>query len=101
MKVVKEKKKSVRGAGIRHSWSNIFADPENCLVSFYPKDVATGKFGDLMEYVDIIMKDEMYKYKESLYTIEKGEKIGENTLVRFGAGVSNEQLRRWCKDNDL
>ena len=53
----------MRGGGIRHSWSNIFANPNNCLVSFYPKDVATGKFGDLMDYVDIIMKEGIYKEK--------------------------------------
>ena len=60
VKVAKEKNKSVRGAGIRHSWSNIFANPENFLVSFYPKDVATGKFRDLMDYVDNIMKNKLY-----------------------------------------
>ena len=54
-----------------------------------------------MDYVDVIMKDELYKLKDSLYTIEKLEKVGDRTLVRFGAGVSNEQLRRWCKNNDL
>lgn len=52
------------------------------------------------------------QYKSDLYDIEivpksknlSQSKIGsseEKKLVRIGAGVSNEQLRRWCKKNDL
>ena len=41
---------SIRGAGIRHSWSNVFADPSQRLVSMYPYHVATGKSFDLNKY---------------------------------------------------
>jgi hypothetical protein len=34
--------KRTRGSGIRHSWGNVFSDPNNYLVSFYPYEVATG-----------------------------------------------------------
>jgi hypothetical protein len=34
--------KRIRGAGTRHSWSNIFSDPGQLLVSFYPYKVAKG-----------------------------------------------------------
>lgn len=34
--------KKIRGAGIRHSWGNVFADPDNYLASFYPYDVSVG-----------------------------------------------------------
>ena len=54
VKAVKVKGESVRGSGVRHSWANIYADPDNYLVSFYPELVATGKFGDLLEYATYI-----------------------------------------------
>lgn len=61
----------MRGSGIRHSWSQIFADPDNFLVSFYPKEVATGEYEDLIEFVDVIEKKKLYKIKNGLYSIEK------------------------------
>ena len=69
--MVKSRGKSVRGSGIRHSWSQIFADPDNFLVSFYPKEVATGEYEDLIEFVDVIEKKKLYKIKNGLYSIEK------------------------------
>ena len=42
--------KKIRGAGIRHSWGKVFADPNQCLVSFYPYKVAKGTSRVLEDY---------------------------------------------------
>ena len=39
--------------------------------------------------------------KDGLYSIEKISKKGDITLMKLGAGVSNEQLRRWCLRQNL
>lgn len=49
IKLASRQGKRVRGAGLRHSWSNIFADPNQYLVSFYPFDVVEGTT-DVIEY---------------------------------------------------
>ena len=108
---------SIRGAGIRHSWSNVFADPSQRLVSMYPYHVATGKSFDLNKYslhclqVQKKMKkisEDTGQYFPFLEEITIKQKIDDPsnpgkkiTLVKVGAGVSNDQLRSWCITNKL
>lgn len=95
------KGKSVRGSGLRHSWSDVFADPNQFLVSFYPKEVSTGKYDDVMDYVDNIEENHLDEVTNGLYSVGIVGKDEGKTLVRVGCGVSNEQLRRWCLKQDI
>lgn len=117
MRDSRAKNLSVRGAGIRHSWAHVFADPSQRLVSMYPYHVATGNSFDLNQYSRhcLLVQKKMEeiseatgKYSPFLEEITIKEKIDDVnnpgkkiTLVKVGAGVSNDQLRRWCIKNKL
>lgn len=104
--------KRIRGSGIRHSWGNIFSDPQNCMVSFYPYSIATGnsakieKWAREMDQLNDKLNDQNI---ENLCSIQKvreiqvqeGGKQVKKTLVKIGAGVSNEQMRIWSIKNNL
>jgi hypothetical protein len=102
--------KRIRGAGIRHSWGSIFSDPEQLLISFYPYKVAKGTSRQLEDYAIRMMAAEEsleYDHIESLCMIrmvgesevKEGGRIVKKHLIKIGAGVSNDQLRRWCIKN--
>lgn len=99
--------KRIRGAGIRHSWGKIFSDPEQLLVSFYPYKVAKGTSRVLedwavtmteVEYVLAYDKIEHLGEIRDLKIAVEVDKVKKH-LVKVGAGVSNDQLRRWCIKN--
>ncbi|KAK8038297.1 hypothetical protein PG994_015064 [Apiospora phragmitis] len=89
----------VRCAGYRHSWSPIFSQDNEVLVSFVdltqvtslpdPMSIQPGNFTGMVG-PDI----------SELKTIEFKENLGpKKQLCRIGAGVTNEEFRRWALKN--
>ena len=109
--------KQIRGGGVRHSWADIYADEGNYFFSFYPLNVSIGKSHDIRHLATLAKDSGKENDQGSLYSIisrglvtavvpaDKLPNIpAENqgkTLVRIGASVSSEQLRRWCIANKL
>ncbi|KAK0759490.1 hypothetical protein N5P37_007678 [Trichoderma harzianum] len=99
VKAAKGQNWGVRCAGYRHSWAPIFGRSETAgqvLVSLLPIKHVTSK-------VDLTSLGICLPPTNELRKIEVKGEVGEldngNTLVRVGAGVTNEELRRWCLQN--
>ncbi|CAM6001873.1 unnamed protein product [Sphagnum balticum] len=69
----------------------------------YPKEIIGKRSHEIEAYAAEIIKTNQYNNLGSLLEISVVDERKENnyTLVRVGAGVSNEQLRRWCKMKNL
>lgn len=95
--------KGVRASGIRHSWSKIFGDDGNYLVSLYPPEIANGNTrANVIEFAKRLKGTVRETNRKSLCSITKvSTTVQGTTLVRVGAGVSSEQLRVWCVENNL
>ncbi|KAL6694429.1 hypothetical protein J3F84DRAFT_400197 [Trichoderma pleuroticola] len=96
VKAAKSQGWGVRCAGYSHSWAPIFGRSGaagQVLVSLLPIKHVTSK-------VDLTSLGIWLPPTSELRNIEVEGGIGEldngNTLVRVGAGVTNEELRRWC-----
>lgn len=88
-----ENKKRVRCAGYRHSWSPVFADDNEILVSMINLKQAT-------ELPDphVILPNAASNLTNELKTIElvaEPESGAKTALVRVGAAVTTEEFRRW------
>jgi FAD/FMN-containing dehydrogenase len=88
-----ENKKRVRCAGYRHSWSPVFSDDNEILVSMIPLKQAT----DLPD-PHVLLPNAAANLTNELKTIElvaEPEPGAATALVRIGAAVTTEEFRRW------
>jgi hypothetical protein len=87
----KREGKKIRGAALRHSWSSIFADEGQYLISMYPHKIAVGSSEAVEAYSNDIMENKRYEVAGSLVEtrIIAENYDGDNTLVKVGAAVSN------------
>ncbi|KAI0751748.1 hypothetical protein C8Q80DRAFT_1098607 [Daedaleopsis nitida] len=85
----------VRCAGYRHSWSPIFSQEDNILVSFVNLEQVT----KLPNPMSLLPGD--FVGDGELRTIELKEQLGETKrLCRIGVAVTNEDFRRWAVANN-
>lgn len=98
MKYAKGVGKRVRASGYRHSWSPIFSEDGEILVSMLDLKIATA----VPDPSSILPTAE--HEGNDLKTIEVREDVpgsgGNKRMVRIGAAVTNEELRRWAIAKD-
>lgn len=84
--------KRVRAAGYRHSWSDIFSNDGEVLISMLSLEVAT-----ILPAVHppIDPRNELQGIQVVGNILENGT---TKALCKIGAATSNEQFRRWCLD---
>lgn len=86
----KKNGKRVRAAGYRHTWSDLYCEKNDVLISMLPKNVAE----------QLPTPNYPYDPNSQLSSIvEIGNATlndSDHTLVRVGAATSNEHLRQWC-----
>ena len=84
--------KTVRAAGYRHSWSDVFSADGQVLISMLPLDVVE----------DLPASEPAIDPQDELQGIEIVGTVDEDgvtkALCRIGAATTNEQFRRWCLD---
>lgn len=88
--------KRVRASGYRHTWSNMYADDDQVLISMIP--VATSTNHLVLTHDDIEWNEddlEGIHIKKVIDTVENGVKRRQ-ALCKIGASTTNEQFRRWC-----
>ena len=84
--------KTVRAAGYRHSWSDVFSADGQVLISMLPQDVVE----DLPASEPPIDPRDQLQGIEVIGTFH--EAGATKALCRIGAATTNEQFRRWCLD---
>ncbi|KAK7954106.1 hypothetical protein PG996_014992 [Apiospora saccharicola] len=85
----------IRCAGYRHSWSKIFSQDNEVLVSFADLNEVSSMPNPMS-----LEPGDSTKISE-LKTIELQEPVGpKKRLCRIGAGVTNEDFRRWALENN-
>jgi len=84
--------KSVRVAGYRHTWTDLYSSNDQVLVSLLPLDVVE----------DLPAREPGIDPTDELQGIQIVGSLVENgvtkALCRIGAATTNEQFRRWCLD---
>ena len=97
VKYAKEHKLRVRVGGYRHSWSPIFSQNAEILISLLNlKEVTTlpDPLSIGADYIDPQNELKVIQMATGAAT------TGETSLVRVGVSVTNEQFRRWAVQND-
>ena len=98
MKYAKSIGKRVRASGYRHSWSPIFSENREILVSMLDLKIATA-----VPDPSSLLPNAVHEGND-LKTIEVREAVpgfeGKKRMVRVGAAVTNEELRRWAIERD-
>ncbi len=84
--------KTVRAAGYRHSWSDVFSADGQVLISMLPLDVVE----DLPASEPAIDPQDELQGIQLVGTIVEGGVT--KALCRIGAATTNEQFREWCLD---
>lgn len=93
VKMAKQKCKRVRAAGFRHTWSNMYPDNGDILVSLLSLEIATGSSAEITaDAVDGTPTDFNQIEMPKTFTAASDS---DKMLVRVGAAVSNEAFRRW------
>ncbi|KAF2011948.1 hypothetical protein BU24DRAFT_443328 [Aaosphaeria arxii CBS 175.79] len=84
----------VRCAGYRHSWSSIFSQDNEILISFVNLHTVT----TLPDPMSIVPGEYDPSKVPELKTIDLKEETvpGKHRLCRVGAAVTNEEFRRWA-----
>jgi hypothetical protein len=86
--------KRVRACGYRHTWSDMYSENDQVLISMLPVSVGTDH--QVLIHDDIIWnEDDLEGIKiVKVVTDEKtGSRVGH---CKIGASTTNEQFRRWC-----
>ncbi|RPB07378.1 FAD-binding domain-containing protein [Morchella conica CCBAS932] len=93
VKMAKQQGKRVRAAGFRHTWSNMYSDNGDMLVSLLSLEIATGSSAEVTaDAIDGKPTDfNQIEIPKTFTAASDGDKM----LVRVGAAVSNEAFRRW------
>ncbi|RPB18434.1 hypothetical protein L211DRAFT_796854 [Terfezia boudieri ATCC MYA-4762] len=90
--------KRVRASGYRHSWSPIYSQDGEILVSMLDLEIATA-----VPDPSSLLPNAAHEGND-LKTIEVREDVpgfkGKKRMVRVGAAVTNEELRRWAIAKD-
>ncbi|KAK4119578.1 hypothetical protein N657DRAFT_707024 [Parathielavia appendiculata] len=100
VKYAKKHNMRVRCAGYRHSWAPIYGDHGQITISLVNLAEAT-KLPNFTALSKLL--PEWLLHRNGLQTIEvvSGKpRVEGNALVRVGASTTNEQLRRWCVENN-
>ena len=84
--------KTVRAAGYRHSWTDVFSADGQVLISMLPHDVVA----DLPASEPPIDRRNELQGIKVVGTVHEGGVT--KALCRIGAATTNEQFRRWCVD---
>jgi hypothetical protein len=84
--------KTVRAAGYRHSWSDVFSADGEVLISMLPLDVVE----HLPASEPPIDPRDALQGIRLVGTVHEGGVM--KALCRIGAATTNEQFRRWCLD---
>ena len=88
----KKNNRRVRAAGYRHTWTSLYSNNGDVLISMLPLDVAEelpAKHPDIDPRCDLEGARIVGTINENGVT---------KALCRIGASTSNEQFRRWCLD---
>ena len=85
--------KRVRAAGYRHSWSDVFSEDGQVLISMLPLDVVENLPAS---HPPIDPRNELEGIELDGTIVEDGV---TKALCRLGAATTNEQFRRWCLDD--
>jgi hypothetical protein len=84
--------KTVRAAGYRHSWSEVFSDDGQVLISMLPPEVVE----------TLPATEPPIDPQNELQGIQLVGTVREDgvrkALCRIGAATTNDQFRRWCLD---
>jgi hypothetical protein len=97
VKYAKEHKLRVRVGGYRHSWSPMFSQNEEILISLLNLNEVTMIPNPLSigpDYIDPQNELKVIQMAPGAAT------TGETSLVRVGVSVTNEEFRRWAVEND-
>lgn len=87
-----EEQRTVRAAGYRHTWTDLYATDGEILVSMLPLDQVECLPAS---EPDIDPTDEL----QGITLVGHRERDGlTRALCRIGAATTNEQFRRWCLD---
>jgi FAD/FMN-containing dehydrogenase len=91
----KANNKRIRAAGYRHSWTALFSEDDEILVSML--DVAVAE--SVPDPSSLLPEDPSIKSNDfKVIQLDDTDVAGSNgskRLVRVGAAVTNEELRRW------
>jgi FAD/FMN-containing dehydrogenase len=91
----KTKNKRIRAAGYRHSWTPLFSEDDEILVSMLDVAVAES-VPDPTSLLPEAASNESNEFKViQLNDTDITGSDGSKRLVRVGAAVTNEELRRW------
>lgn len=83
--------KRVRASGYRHTWSGIYGEEDEVLLSMIPAKIATGKsFSPIPRPVP---------HDDDLEGITFLREENGEAIVRIGASTSNDQFRVWALQN--
>lgn len=93
---IKENKR-VRGAGFRHTWSNMYSNNNEILVSLLSLSLATGSSSEVHE--DAVDGPPTEFNRIELYKEDVPGSGGKKRWARIGAGVTNEAFRIWAIEN--
>lgn len=85
--------KRVRGCGYRHTWSDMYSEKDQVLVSMIPVSIGTDH--QVLAHDDITWnEDDLEGIKiVKVVTGEHGHRVAH---CKIGASTTNEQFRRWC-----
>jgi hypothetical protein len=100
VKYAKQHDMGVRCAGFRHSWAPIFGRQGQITISLLSLAEATKipNFTALSKILPnwLLDKNEL----QSIEVVSGTPRVKGNALVRVGVSTTNEQLRRWCVENN-
>lgn len=86
--------KRVRCSGYRHTWTDLYSETDQVLVSMLPLDQAT--------HIPVLKSVPIKPYEDSLYGVTIKKTWDENGVkhcaARIGASTTNDQFRMWCLD---
>ena len=78
--------KTVRVAGYRHTWTDLYGADDQVLISLLPLDIVE----------DLPAQEPPIDPTDELQGIEIVGQVGGKALCKIGAATTNEQFRRWC-----
>lgn len=95
VKLAKENGKRIRAAGYRHTWTDLYSEDGEYFISMLDLKTAT-----TVPDPSSILPDNPLNAINELKTISLVSTSGSKGLVRLGAAVTNEELRRWAIRNN-
>jgi hypothetical protein len=80
----------VRASGYRHTWTDMYSEDDQVLISMIPCEIA--------ENVCVFHQPPLIPIQDGLSFIEvlKDKSNDGKTLCKIGASTTNDQFRKWC-----